>query len=102
LDAGAWALDVGGGRGDHAAVWADREIRAVVLDPSERMAMAAASHPGVDAVRGVSQAMPFRDRGGMNERRRLRRAMVVTGRQAIEIDVSDGERPFPWHESTRR
>jgi len=61
LDRGARALDVGGGKGDHAAAWADRGVFAVVLDPGEQMVAAAGRRRGVSAVRGMSQSMPFRD-----------------------------------------
>jgi ubiquinone/menaquinone biosynthesis C-methylase UbiE len=61
LDAGAVALDAGGGPGRHAAVWAETGVRAVVLDPSFEMLSAAAARNGVFAVGGVSQNMPFRD-----------------------------------------
>lgn len=61
LPAGSRALDVGGGPGDHAAVWADAGMRAIVLDPSLEMLAVAAGLPGVDAVAGTSQEMPFRD-----------------------------------------
>ncbi len=61
LDAGAVALDVGGGPGRHAAVWAEAGVRAVVLDPSFEMLAAAAARPGVLPVGGVAQNMPFHD-----------------------------------------
>ena len=60
LEHGAVALDVGGGPGRHAAVWARAGVRAVVLDPSLDMLSAAATRAGVLTVAGVSQAMPFR------------------------------------------
>jgi SAM-dependent methyltransferase len=55
-------LDVGGGRGRHARVWAELRHHAVVLDPGAAMIADAAGLPGVSAVRGVAQCMPFRDR----------------------------------------
>ena len=59
---GSWVLDIGTGRGDHAAIWAGRGYRAVALDPGVAMASAAAHHSGVAVVRGLAQALPFRDR----------------------------------------
>ena len=44
LAAGAWVLDVGGGPGDHAAVWRDLGHRAIVLDPSLGMTTSASHH----------------------------------------------------------
>ncbi len=51
---------MGGGRGDHAAVWARRGLFAVVLDPAAGMLQAAARRAGVRAVGGSAQALPFR------------------------------------------
>ena len=59
LAPGSWILDVGGGPGDHAAVWAAQGHRPVVLDPSAGM-LERASGQRVAAVRGRSQTMPFR------------------------------------------
>ena len=61
VPAGSHVLDVGGGPGNHAAVWAEAGMRAIVVDPSLEMLAVAAGLPGVDAVAGVSQEMPFRD-----------------------------------------
>ncbi|MCB2222981.1 MAG: class I SAM-dependent methyltransferase [Actinobacteria bacterium] len=61
LGPGSVALDVGGGRGDHAAVFAARGALSVVVDPGPAMTAAAASQPGVAAVRGASAALPIRD-----------------------------------------
>lgn len=61
IEPGSRALDVGAGRGDHAAVWVERGYRALALDPGVAMATAAARHRGVVVVRGVAQALPFRD-----------------------------------------
>lgn len=61
VPAGSHVLDVGGGPGNHAGVWAEGGMRAVVLDPSLEMLAVAAGLSGVDAVAGVSQEMPFRD-----------------------------------------
>ncbi len=52
-------LDVGGGPGNHAALWRDGGHRPVLLDPSAEM-LTRATARGVAAVRGRSQAMPFR------------------------------------------
>lgn len=60
LGPGDTAVDVGGGRGDHAAVWAGRGITAVVADPSPGMISLAARKPGVRAVVARSQSLPFR------------------------------------------
>ena len=62
LASGARALDVGGGPGAHAAVWAELGYRAVVLDPGEAMLETAGARTGISAVRGVAQRMPFRPR----------------------------------------
>ncbi len=59
LPAGTVALDIGGGRGEHAAVWADAGATAVVIDRSPDMALAASDHPGVFAVVAASQEMPI-------------------------------------------
>jgi SAM-dependent methyltransferase len=59
LAAGSRILDVGGGPGDHAAVWAGRGHRPVVLDPSAGM-LARASRRRLVVVRGRSATMPFR------------------------------------------
>jgi ubiquinone/menaquinone biosynthesis C-methylase UbiE len=61
VPAGSRVLDVGGGPGNHAAVWAEAGMSAIVLDPSLEMLAVAAGLPGVGAVAGVSQGMPFRD-----------------------------------------
>ncbi|GBE25415.1 biotin biosynthesis protein BioC [bacterium BMS3Bbin02] len=51
------ALDIGGGRGSHAAVWADANVFAIVLDPST--AMLAHVPEAVHRVCGTAQAIPF-------------------------------------------
>jgi SAM-dependent methyltransferase len=61
LGDGAIALDVGGGRGEHAAVWAVGGVRSIVLDPSPAMLESARTKAGVIAIGGRAQAMPFRD-----------------------------------------
>jgi len=59
LPPGSRILDVGGGPGDHAAVWAGQGHHPVVLDPSAGM-LDRASGRRLAAVRGRSGAMPFR------------------------------------------
>jgi ubiquinone/menaquinone biosynthesis C-methylase UbiE len=59
LPAGSMILDVGGGPGHHAAVWARQDHHPIVLDPAEEMTRPAVDR-GVAVVRGVSQALPFR------------------------------------------
>jgi len=61
LGPGTLALDVGGGRGSHAAVFAARGARALVVDRSQSMAMAADAAPGVTAVVGDSGLLPLAD-----------------------------------------
>jgi len=61
LGPGADALDVGGGRGSHATVFAARGARAVVVDRSPSMAMAANAAPGVRAVIGDAGFLPIND-----------------------------------------
>ena len=63
LQAGSVAVDVGGGRGDHAAVFAGRGATAVVVDRSVAMARAARSRTGVVVVVGDSGALPLRTGG---------------------------------------
>ena len=59
LGAGQIALDIGGGRGQHARVWLENKACPVVIDPALGMAQAAATVPGVTAVRGRAQAIPL-------------------------------------------
>ena len=54
-------MDVGGGPGYHAGVWRDLGHRPVVLDPAREMIRTAAER-GIMVVRGISQALPFRDK----------------------------------------
>ena len=61
LQPGDVAIDVGGGRGAHAAVWAARRARAVVIDPSQGMTRAALAAAGVIPIRGLAQSLPVRD-----------------------------------------
>lgn len=56
--AGAWILDIGGGPGNHAAVWAGQGHHAVVLDPSPLM-LASVRDLGLLRVRGQAQTLPF-------------------------------------------
>lgn len=61
LHSGSAILDVGGGPGYHAGVWRDLGHRPVVLDPAGEMIRPAVER-GITVVRGVSQALPFRDK----------------------------------------
>lgn len=54
-------LDIGGGTGDHAAVWVGEQRLPVVVDPAPGMLATASRHGGVAVVRATSQALPFRD-----------------------------------------
>jgi SAM-dependent methyltransferase len=58
LERGARVLDVGGGPGNHSAVWGGRGLRPVVLDPS-RVMLAAARDRDLTGVRALAQALPF-------------------------------------------
>lgn len=60
LPARARIVDIGGGPGHHAAVWADQGHFPVVLDPAADMTRPARDR-GLTVVLGVSQAMPFQD-----------------------------------------
>jgi SAM-dependent methyltransferase len=53
-------LDVGGGPGAHAGVWAEMGHRPVVLDPGRSMIDTASQRTGVVAVRAMAQHMPLR------------------------------------------
>ena len=59
LERGAWVLDVGGGPGNHSAMWGREGLNAIVLDPSAAM-LAYGAKRNLRGVRGRSQAMPFR------------------------------------------
>lgn len=61
LESGAWVLDVGGGPGNHAAVWFRQGLRPVVLDPSAVMLSSVRARALV-GVRGRAQSLPFRSR----------------------------------------
>lgn len=54
------AVDIGGGRGSHAAVWLERSARPLVVDPSRGMAKVAAELPGVTPIQARAQALPLR------------------------------------------
>ena len=58
LGGGHLALDIGGGRGGHALVFAARGARAVVVDPAAGM-VGAALASGLIAVRARGEALPF-------------------------------------------
>jgi len=60
LRAGSLAVDAGGGRGAHAAVFAGAGARAVVIDRSDRMATEAASRSGVFSLVGDVRRLPLR------------------------------------------
>jgi ubiquinone/menaquinone biosynthesis C-methylase UbiE len=61
LQSGSLAVDVGGGRGGHAAVFASTGATAVVVDRSVAMASEAATVPGVASVVGDSACLPVAD-----------------------------------------
>jgi len=61
LAPGSVAIDVGGGRGFHAGVFAGHGAQAVVVDRSEAMASVAASVPGVVAIVGDAVRLPMAD-----------------------------------------
>lgn len=58
LERGTWVLDVGGGPGNHAAVWSGQGLRPVVLDPSVVM-LASVRDRNLLGVRAFAQALPF-------------------------------------------
>lgn len=61
LAPGDLAIDVGGGRGAHAAEWSSYGALPVLVDPAIGMAAKAAGQPDVFPVRAISQSLPFRD-----------------------------------------
>lgn len=61
LRPGDIAIDIGGGRGQHAGVWAEAGARALVIDPARGMTDEATAVPGVAAIRGEAQHLPLRD-----------------------------------------
>lgn len=62
LGPGRIAVDVGGGRGGHASVWAGMGATALVVDPSATMTRQAQRKHGVTAVRATAQRLPIRSR----------------------------------------
>lgn len=54
-------LDVGGGPGHHAGVWAGMGRSAVVVDISEAMVKKASEHRHVVVARGAAESLPFTD-----------------------------------------
>lgn len=54
-------LDVGGGTGGHAALWAGPNRTPVVVDPSSVMLAGATQRKGVRVVQARSQSLPFAD-----------------------------------------
>ena len=61
LPSSSRVLDIGGGPGAHAALWAAEGHVAVVVDPSRDMLAAAAARAGVVPVRATAQRLPFHD-----------------------------------------
>lgn len=61
LPPGDLTVDIGGGRGHHADVWAGLGYRAAVVDPSRSMTAAAGSLGSVAVVRGRAEELPFKD-----------------------------------------
>ncbi len=61
LTPGARILDVGGGPGNHSAVWARQGHQPVLLDPSMAM-LTGVKERGLTGVRAAAQRMPFRSR----------------------------------------
>ncbi len=59
LGPGRLGVDVGGGRGHHAAEFAATGAAAVVIDLSPAMAAAAAAHAGVEAIVGDGRRLPL-------------------------------------------
>ncbi len=59
LQPGDVALDIGGGRGQHAAVWLDYGALPIVVDPARGMLHAVAIQQGVVPMSAVAQALPL-------------------------------------------
>ena len=55
-------LDIGGGNGSHAAVWAASGRQALVVDLSTAMTTQASARSHVDVVKADAHRLPFRDR----------------------------------------
>ncbi|MCH8985916.1 MAG: class I SAM-dependent methyltransferase [Acidobacteria bacterium] len=53
------ALDIGGGRGEHASVWAAAGVHAVLIDPSS--AMLAKASPDLHTILAIAQSLPIVD-----------------------------------------
>lgn len=54
-------LDIGGGTGAHAAIWAAQGRQAIVCDLSAEMTRQAATHRNVQVVRGDAHRLPLSD-----------------------------------------
>lgn len=54
-------LDIGGGPGSHASVWASLGRTGVVIDISDAMVRKAARHRHIGVVRGAAEHLPFED-----------------------------------------
>lgn len=61
LASGDVAVDIGGGRGHHAAAWGALGAIAIVVDPSQGMTFASLQHRSVVPVRGVAEQLPLRN-----------------------------------------
>lgn len=59
LRAGDWAIDVGGGPGEHAAEWAAQGVRSIVVDPTPAMVRKAHARRGVWAIRARAERLPL-------------------------------------------
>lgn len=59
LPSGSWVLDIGGGPGHHAARFAEKGLRPVVVDPTPGMLAQASVHAGVSVAAATAQALPF-------------------------------------------
>lgn len=60
LDGTAVAIDIGGGRGEHAAQWATSGALVVVIDPARSMLLRSVARTGVCAICGTAQQLPLR------------------------------------------
>ena len=60
LGEGDVGVDIGGGRGRHAAVWREFGAQAIVVDPARGMATEAATIQGVEVIRAAAQKLPLR------------------------------------------
>jgi ubiquinone/menaquinone biosynthesis C-methylase UbiE len=57
---GSFALDIGGGPGMHAGLWAAAGVSSVVVDPARAMLARAVENGGVIGVAARAQQLPFR------------------------------------------